>query len=247
MIRIVYRIYQVFILLPVVVIVTAIIGTLVSILNPLGNDHWRSWFTGIMGRCWGWTIVRATLLPVSVTGMEKMKKNQSYVIVANHESCYDIFLIIGFLKMKLRWMMKASLMKVPFVGAASRASGFIPVDTSTPAKVHETYLHACKTITDGVSLVVFPEGKRSFDGQVGPFKKGAFMIADKLQLPLLPITLHGTFEVMPRQRDFHFANWHPLKIEIHDPIYPIGQGAENIHYLKEASRESIVGKESKTN
>ena len=59
MIRIVYRIYQVFILLPVVVIVTAIIGTLVSILNPLGNDHWRSWFTGIMGRCWGWTIVRA--------------------------------------------------------------------------------------------------------------------------------------------------------------------------------------------
>lgn len=71
------------------------------------------------------------------------------------------------------------------------------------------------------------------------------MIADKLQLPLLPITLHGTFEVMPRQRDFHFANWHPLKIEIHDPIYPIGQGAENILHLKEASREAIVGKEEK--
>lgn len=235
-----YYVYQVFILLPVVIVSTIVVGTLVTLISPLGSDRWRGWFSSFMGRCWGRIIVRATLLPVECTGMEHVVEGQSYVIVANHESCYDIFLLIGFLNMKLRWMMKASLMKIPFLGAASRVSGFIPVDTSTPAKIHETYVHACKTITNGVSLIVFPEGRRSYDGTVGAFKKGAFMIADKLQLPVLPVTIHGTYEVMPRHRDFHFACWCPLKIEIHPAIAPIGQGTDNVLHLKEKSREAIL-------
>ena len=238
--KILYYLYQIFFLLPIVVISTIVVGTLICVISPLGPDRWRGWFSSIMGRCWGWIIVRATLLPVTVNGMEKVNPAQSYVIVANHESCYDIFLLIGFLRLKLRWMMKASLMKIPFLGAACRVSGFIPVDTSTPAKIHETYLHACKTITNGVSLIVFPEGRRSYDGTVGPFKKGAYMIADKLQLPVLPITIHGTYEVMPRQRDFHFAHWHPLRIEIHEPVYPLSQGADNILHLRDESRKVII-------
>lgn len=169
-------------------------------------------------------------------------KGQSYIIVANHQSCYDIFLIIGFLRYKIRWMMKSSLMKIFILGRASRISGHIAVDTSSPSKTHETYMRACQTITNGVSLMVFPEGRRSVTGELGPFRRGAFMIADKLQLPVLPITIRGTFEVMPRDRDFKFANWHPLSMIIHEPIQPIGQGADNIEHLMTKSRQAILSK-----
>ena len=139
----------------------------------------------------------------------------------------------------MRWMMKASLMRIPFLGRACHAAGFIPVDTSTPHKVQETYEHALATITDGVSLMVFPEGRRSWDGKLGKFRRGAFMIADKLQLPIIPVTIDGTYEVMSRKRDFHFANWHRLSITIHKPIYHCGEGHENIEYLMTESRKAI--------
>lgn len=239
MLTLIYRIYQVCILLPVVVIDTIIIGGTIMLLAPFGGDRWRGSVGSALGRVWGWVIVRATLLPVHVEGREHLKAGQSYVIAANHLGCYDIFLIFGFLGRKIRWMMKASLMKIPFLGGASRVSGFIPVDTSTPGKVHETYLTALREIRDGVSLVVFPEGRRSPDGKLGKFRRGAFMIADKLQLPLVPVTLHGTYEVMPRHRDFHFAHWHPLTMTIHAPILHKEQGPENIEHLMAECRKAI--------
>lgn len=239
MLTFLYRIYQVFILLPVVVIDTIIIGGTIMLLAPFGGDRWHGVVGSRLGRIWGWVIVRATLLPVRVEGREKLREGQSYVIVANHLSCYDIFLIFGFLGLKIRWMMKASLMRIPFLGGASRVSGFIPVDTSSPSKVHETYLLALKEINSGVSLVVFPEGRRSPDGKLGKFRRGAFMIADKLQLPVVPVTLKGTYEVMPRQRDFHFAHWHPLTMVIHDPVECKEQGAENLEHLMKECRKAI--------
>ena len=235
-----YHIYQVIFLLPFLVVSTFILGILIILISPLGQDRWCAWFSSKIGQIWGWGIVRATLLPVHVEGREHISKGQSYIIVANHQSCYDIFLIIGFLREKIRWMMKSSLMNIFVLGRASRISGHIAVDTSTPAKTQETYLRACQTITNGVSLVVFPEGRRSETGELGPFRRGAYMIADRLQLPVLPVTIRGTFEVMPRQRDFKFAHWHPLSMTIHEPIQPIGQGNENINHLMEESRKAIL-------
>ena len=75
---------------------------------------------------------------------------------------------------------------------------------------------------------MFPEGARSFTGHMGAFKKGAFALADELQLPVVPLTINGSFNVMPRTRDWHFANWHPLSLTIHQPVYPVGQGPQNI-------------------
>ena len=155
--RFIYHVYQLFILLPVLVIDTAFVGSVIMLVCPLCTKQNSIRFSSFMGRLWGKIIIRTTLLPVELKGLENIDSRQSYIVVANHQSCYDIFLIIGYFNQSLRWMMKASLMKIPFLGGASKTSGFIPVDTSSPSKIHETCDHALKSITNGVSPVVFPE------------------------------------------------------------------------------------------
>ena len=91
-----------------------------------------------------------------------------------------------------------------------------------------------------MSVVVFPEGARTFTGHMGVFKKGAFMLADELQLPVVPLTINGAFNVMPRMRDWHFVNWHPLSLTIHQPIYPVGKGVDNIQAVMHQSYDSVM-------
>ena len=95
-----------------------------------------------------------------------------------------------------------------------------------------------------MSLVVFPEGARTFTGHLGIFRRGAFMLADELQLPVCPLTINGSFDVMPRMHDWHFPIWHPLTLTIHEPIMPKGKGAEyERETLKEAYEKVNAGLE----
>ena len=162
------------------------------------------------------------------------------MFVANHQGAFDIFLIYGFLCRNFKWMMKWQLKKIPFVGYACKKSHQIFVDKRGPSKVKETYDTARKTLSSGMSVVVFPEGSRSFTGHMGVFKKGAFMLADELQLPVVPITINGSFNIMPRTRDWHFANWHPLSLTIHQPIYPVDKGPRNIQAIMHQSYDSVM-------
>ena len=91
-----------------------------------------------------------------------------------------------------------------------------------------------------MSLVVFPEGARTFTGHMGVFKRGAFMLADDIQLPVVPITINGSFNVMPRMRDMKWVVWHPLHLTIHKPIEPQGQGADNIRMMEQQSYEAVM-------
>lgn len=113
---------------------------------------------------------------------------------------------------------------MPFVGKACEAAGHIFVDKSGPKKVIETIEHARHVLQDGTSLVVFPEGARTFTGHMGYFKKGAFQLADDLQLPVVPLTIIGSFNILPRTGGF--VSWHPMKLVVHKPIYPQSQGME---------------------
>jgi 1-acyl-sn-glycerol-3-phosphate acyltransferase len=232
-----YRIYQLFIAAPVILVATIITAVTVTIGSTLGNGHFWGYYPG---RWWGWVIIRVLLLPVKVEGRENLQSGQSYVFVSNHQGAFDIFLIYGFLQRNFKWMMKRQIRNIPLVGLACEASHQIFVDKRGPSKIKETYTKARATLKDGMSLVVFPEGSRSFTGHMGVFRRGAFMLADELQLPVAPLTINGSFNVMPRMRDMHFVNWHPLTLTIHKPIAPVGQGAENIKHLEQESYQVVM-------
>ena len=129
---------------------------------------------------------------------------------------------------------------MPLVGKACEASHQIFVDKRGPARIRETYDKARDTLRGGMSVVVFPEGARSFTGHMGVFKRGAFMLADELQLDVVPITINGSFNVMPRMRDMKWVLWHPLRLTIHKPIAPKGQGADNIKAIEKESYDVVM-------
>ena len=233
-----YRIYQLLIALPLIAIYTLITSLMVIIGCTLGNGHFWGYYPG---KWWAQFIIRILLLPVKVEGRENLVKGQSYVFVANHQGAFDIFLIYGFLSRNFKWMMKRPLRQMPFVGKACESAHHIFVDKRGASKIRETYDRARQTLQGGMSLVVFPEGARSFTGHMGVFKRGAFMLADDIELPVVPLTINGSFDIMPRTRDMKWVVWHPLRLTIHKPILPVGKGTDNIKYLEEESYKVVMG------
>lgn len=233
-----YRTYQLLIALPLIAIYTLITSLMVTIGCTLGNGHFWGYYPG---KWWAQFIIRILLLPVKVEGRENLVKGQSYVFVANHQGAFDIFLIYGFLSRNFKWMMKRQLRQMPFVGKACESAHHIFVDKRGASKIRETYDRARQTLQGGMSLVVFPEGARSFTGHMGVFKRGAFMLADDIELPVVPLTINGSFDIMPRTRDMKWVVWHPLCLTIHKPILPVGKGTDNIKYLEQESYKVVMG------
>ena len=232
-----YRIYQLLIALPIIIVASIITSLTTTVGCLLGNGHFWGYHPG---RLWARLIIRVLLLPIKVEGREHLKDKQSYVFVCNHQGAFDIFIIYGFLGRNFKWMMKRQLRKMPLVGVACEAAHHIFVDKSGPHKIRDTYSKAREILREGMSLVVFPEGSRTFTGHMGKFRRGAFMLADELQLPVCPLTINGSFNVMPRTRDMKWVLWHPLRLTIHEPIEPTGQGKEYVDMVVEKSYERVM-------
>lgn len=232
-----YYLYQLCIAIPIIIVITILTAIEVTVGTALGDGHFWGYYPG---RWWGKIILRVLLIPVRVEGKKHLEENQSYVFVSNHQGAFDIFLIYGFLGRNFKWMMKRQIRKIPFVGFACEKSHQIMVDKSGPKKIKATYDKARETLQEGYSVTVFPEGARSFTGHMGIFRKGAFALADELQLPVVPLTINGSFDIMPRMRDWHFAHWHPLTLTIHQPIYPIGQGPQNVDAIRRQAYDSVM-------
>ena len=232
-----YRVYQLLVGVPVLILITIITTIEVGIGCTVGNGHFWSYYPG---RWWARIILRTLLIPVTVEGREHLEQGQSYVFVANHQGAFDIFLIYGFLGRNFKWMMKHQINKIPFVGYACRKSHQIMVDKRSVSKIKKTYDDARQILKQGYSVTVFPEGARTFTGHMGHFRKGAFALADELQLPVVPLTINGSFNILPRMHDWHFINWHPLRLTIHQPIYPVGQGSENVNATMRQAYDSVM-------
>ena len=231
--NILYKVYQLFIALPIIFVAT-VLTSLITILGGFINAHVFGYYPW---RIWSKVVLRVLLLPIHVEGREHLQPRQSYVFVANHQGPVDIFLIYGYLGRNFKWMMKKALRKMPLVGVACEKARHIFVDKSGPKAIKETIDKARATLQNGTSLVVFPEGSRSFTGHMGLFRKGAFQLADDLQLPVVPVTIDGSFDVLTRMAGFNFVHWHPLRLVIHEPIPPVGEGKEDIkHTMEEAYR-----------
>lgn len=221
--KLLYDLYQLCIALPLLLLLTILTALTTTIGSMLGGAHFWGYYPA---KIWSRLICYLLFLPVHVEGREKLHRHTSYVFVPNHQGAFDIFLIYGFLNRPFKWMMKKSLRKIPLVGKACESAGHIFVDRSGPHAVQATIRKAESMLVDGVSLVVFPEGARTYTGRMGSFKRGAFQLADDLQLPVVPVTINGSFDILPRTG--HWIHRHRLTMTIHDPIPPHGQGAENI-------------------
>lgn len=232
-----YRAYTLFVFLPIF-LVASILTALTTVIGcRLGNGHFWGYYPG---KWWSVLAVRLLLLPVKVEGRENLQPSQSYVFVSNHQGAFDIFLIYGFLGRNFKWMMKKGIRKIPLVGVACESAHHIFVDKSGASKIKKTYETARGTLRKGMSLVVFPEGARSFTGHMGIFRRGAFMLADELQLPVCPLTINGSFDVMPRTKDCHFPVWHPLRLTIHKPIPPKGKGTEMERQMMSEAYDAVM-------
>lgn len=231
-----YILYQIFIALPILLVLTILTALVTIVGSWIGDPHVWGYYPG---KIWSQLFCYVLLIPVKVVGHPEVLDKTSYVFVANHQGSFDIFLIYGFLGRNFKWMMKKSLRKIPFVGKACESAGHIFVDRSSPKKVLATMRQAESSLKDGVSLVVFPEGARTFTGHMGYFKRGAFQLADELQLEVVPVTIDGSFEILPRTGKW--IHRHRMILTIHEPIPPKGKGAENI---KASMNEAYAAVES---
>ncbi len=230
---ILYRIYQVIIMAPILLVATFLTASTTIILSFLGLGRWAGYF---FPHWWARLFCVMTMVRVTVKGRENIDKNTSYVFVANHQGAYDIFSVYGYLNHQFRWMMKKSLEKIPFVGYSCKVSGHIMVDNSTPSATKATLEKAESQLRGGMSLVVFPEGARSWDGKMRKFKRGAYMLAMEFGLPVVPVTIDGSFEVMPRFKKI--PHWGHITLTIHKPIEAV-EGKHDLPKLMEETFEII--------
>ena len=238
-----YDLYTLCIVLPLFILASILTALITTIGCRLGNGHFWGYYPG---KWWSWFTIRLLFLPVKVEGREHLDPKQSYVFVSNHQGAFDIFLIYGFLGRNFKWMMKKAIRKIPLIGLACEQAHHIFVDKSGASKIKKTYDEARETLREGMSVVVFPEGARSFTGHMAHFRRGAFMLADELQLPVCPITINGSFDVMPRTKDWNFPVWNRLRLTIHEPIQPKGKGSEfEKQTMVEAYKAVMSGLEDK--
>ncbi|MBI2987439.1 MAG: 1-acyl-sn-glycerol-3-phosphate acyltransferase [Deltaproteobacteria bacterium] len=169
------------------------------LIIPLGFCDREGKIAYKISRLWSWGILRIGGICLKVKGLEHLDTGRQYIFMANHQSNIDIPVLVQSLSdFQLRWVAKRELLFVPLFGWAMWASKHIVVDRSNRAKAMASLRKARERIEGGISVVVFPEGTRSFDGQLLPFKRGGFVLAVKTQTPIVPITINGSGAILPR-------------------------------------------------
>jgi 1-acyl-sn-glycerol-3-phosphate acyltransferase len=186
-----------------------------------------------------WARVLAWVTPmwVRVTGRQHVESGQSYVVVSNHQSQFDILVLYGWLGIDFRWVMKKELRSVPGLGASCERLGHIFIDRSNHHAAISSINEARQRFTGGTSVLFFPEGTRSDDGRLRRFKKGAFRFAVDTSLPILPVTVTGTNNVLPARR--YDLRPGPAELIIHEPVPTGGLTTDDIRTLSDRVRDVI--------
>lgn len=223
-----FLIYEFLIVLPVWAVITIVAALITIVITPISPNSNFSYFPA---RFWARSICYMCFVRVKIVGMDKLDRSQSYVFMMNHQSWFDIFTVYGWLPFFFKWIMKANLRKIPFVGAACEAAGHIFLERRTPIAAKRGLEKAKSVLKDGISVVIFPEGTRTYTGEMGKFKKGGFKIAMDLGLSIVPVTLRGCFERMPRNTLAISSG--PIEVYVHNPIDVTSYSSEEIDKLME--------------
>ena len=210
--NILYKIYSFTIALPLFVLLTIFVASSVIIAGFLGDTNVVSYY---LPKFWSKCAFWLFLLRVKVEGRENIKKEESYVFLANHQGYYDIFLVYGYLGHNFKWMMKEYLRKIPFVGYACAKSKQIYLADGISG-ISKAVQQSRETLRGGMSMVIFPEGTRTRTGKMSPFKRGSFMLANEIGLPIVPLTINGSFDVF--SRNAKSVSYGTVTLTIHKPI-----------------------------
>ncbi len=208
-----YTVYQFVFIIPMLIVLTALTAISTIILSYLTKNP-KIW--AIPAQIWSKLVCIISLIKVEVKGRENLKAGQSYIIASNHQSAFDIWLIYGWLNRPFSWVMKKELRKVPLVGLACERINHIFVDRKNAVEAKKSMENAKKILQNGQCVVIFPEGTRSKTGKLGVFKRGAFNMASDLQLPVVPVTIVGSYERIAKNG----WQFRPGKMQmlIHEPI-----------------------------
>ncbi len=192
----------------------------------------------IVARIWGRSILIASRVPVTVNGEEHFDSSRPYIFMSNHQSNFDIPVLLAHLRCQFRWLAKAELFRIPIFGRGMRGAGYIPIDRSDRRAAIRSLQAAAETIRRGSSVMIFPEGTRSLDGQIRPFKKGGFVLAVDAGVPIVPVVICGTFAVMSKSSlRIHRG---PVRIRVLEPIETDGYGRKRKDELLELVRERML-------
>ncbi|HET7789384.1 MAG TPA: lysophospholipid acyltransferase family protein [Gemmatimonadales bacterium] len=220
------------------VVSTAIHGLGSIVAGLLGVKHRPGGIFDWGTSDWGRWILWAAGTPLQVTGLERVPRDTPVVYASNHSSMFDIWALAVALPGSVRFVAKEELARIPFFGRAMLSAGHVSIDRANRAKAFEAYDRAAKTIRGGISTIVFPEGTRSRDGALLPFKNAPFGLAIAAQVPLVPVYVHHTFEIL-RKGAWRLSS-RPIRILIGDPIATAGMTMDGRDALRERARAAVV-------
>jgi 1-acyl-sn-glycerol-3-phosphate acyltransferase len=209
----------------------AILAILISLVDPTGKGPHQ------VARTWAKSILIAGRIKVKVKGLSKIDPTTSCIYMCNHQSNFDIPVLLAYLKVQFRWLAKAELFRIPLFGFAMRRAGYISIDRTDRQAAFTSLKKAAKTIREGASVIIFPEGTRSPDGNISPFKKGGFVLALDSGIPIVPVILHGTRSIMPKKQLRIVPG--TVVVEITEPIDISGYTKKNKEALMDRIRNII--------
>jgi 1-acyl-sn-glycerol-3-phosphate acyltransferase len=224
-----------FILDPLIWMYTVLLG-LISIPVSLFGDRER--ILHAFARAWSWMIMKTILSPVKVTGLDRIDTSRTYVYAVNHASALDIPVLYVYLPFQFRIAFKKELLAYPIVGWHLKRSGQICVDQQNPAGSIGSIRSALKSLKAGMPLVIYPEGGRTPDGLIKPFLPGAFFLAIKAQVDIVPVALIGTFDLLP-MNTYHIK-CRPLEMRVGAPISTAGLTGHDMQSLSEKVHQSVL-------
>jgi 1-acyl-sn-glycerol-3-phosphate acyltransferase len=178
-----------------IVLFTVVLGAMAFVTFPFDR---RGRVIHLYAKWWGWLILKANGVRVQVLGVEHLDPDRPCIYICNHQGSFDIFALLAYLPVQFRWLAKAELFRIPILGWAMRTAGYISLDRSAKRSAYQSMEIAARKIREGVSVVIFPEGSRSFDGVLQPFMNGGFTLAIKAGVPICAVAIDGTWAIMPR-------------------------------------------------
>lgn len=219
-----------------IIIDTVILGIIYLVLSPI---DFKGKILDFLSRLWSVVILYISGVTTKIIGLENIDRNHSYIIVSNHQSYFDIPVIIGYFPLSVRMLAKKELFRIPIFGWAIYIAGHISLDRGKGKKAIISLKKASEKIRKKkFSIVVYPEGTRSHDGEVKRFKKGAFRLAIESKLPVLPVSIIGSKRVMSKHS--LRINKGEIKIIIGKPIITTDIEKDDIIKLRDMARNEII-------